>query len=211
MNIYSPTFGYRSRPSLGRVVECYGEDPFLVGELGKRMIKGLQAEGLVATPKHFAVYSVPVGGRDAGTRTDPHVAPREMRTLYLEPFRKAFCEAGALGVMSSYNDYDGEPVSGSYHFLTEILRQQWGFKGYIVSDSEAVEFLHTKHRITPTEEEMAAQVVNAGLNIRTNFTPPQDFILPLRRAINEGKVSLHTLDQRVGEILRVKFMMGLFG
>ena len=72
--------------------------------------------------------------------------------------------------MSSYNDYDGEPVSGSYHFLTEILRQQWGFKGYVVSDSEAVEFLHTKHRITPTEEEMAAQVVNAGLNIRTNFT-----------------------------------------
>lgn len=111
--------------------------------------------------------------------------------------------------MSSYNDYDGEPVSGSYHFLTEILRQQWGFKGYVVSDSEAVEFLHTKHRITPTEEEMAAQVVNAGLNIRTNFTPPQDFILPLRRAIDEGKVSLHTLDQRVSEILRVKFMMGL--
>ena len=81
-----------------------------------------------------------------------------MKTLYLEPFRKGIQEAGALGVMSSYNDYDGEPVSGSYHFLTEILRQQWGFKGYVVSDSEAVEFLHTKHRITPTEEEMAAQV-----------------------------------------------------
>ncbi len=67
-------------------MECYGEDPFLVGELGKRMIKGLQAEGLVATPKHFAVYSVPVGGRDAGTRTDPHVAPREMRTLLFGTF-----------------------------------------------------------------------------------------------------------------------------
>ena len=171
----------------GRVVESYGEDPYLVGELGKQMILGLQSEGIVATPKHFAVYSIPVGGRDGGTRTDPHVAPREMKTLYLEPFRKGIQEAGALGVMSSYNDYDGEPVSGSYHFLTEILRQQWGFKGYVVSDSEAVEFLHTKHRITPTEEEMAAQVVNAGLNIRTNFTPPQDFILPLRRAISEVK------------------------
>ena len=209
-NIYSPILDIAQDPRWGRVVESYGEDPYLVGELGKQMILGLQNEGIVATPKHFAVYSIPVGGRDGGTRTDPHVAPREMKTLYLEPFRKGIQEAGALGVMSSYNDYDGEPVSGSYHFLTEILRQQWGFKGYVVSDSEAVEFLHTKHRITPTEEEMAAQVVNAGLNIRTNFTPPQDFILPLRRAINEGKVSLHTLDQRVGEILRVKFMMGLF-
>lgn len=79
------------------------------------MILGLQSEGIVATPKHFAVYSIPVGGRDGGTRTDPHVAPREMKTLYLEPFRKGIQEAGALGVMSSYNDYDGEPVSGSYH------------------------------------------------------------------------------------------------
>lgn len=82
----------------------------------------------MATPKHFAVYSIPVGGRDGKTRTDPHVAPREMRTLYIEPFRMAFQEAGALGVMSSYNDYDGEPITGSYHFLTEILRQEWGFK-----------------------------------------------------------------------------------
>lgn len=209
-NIYSPILDIAQDPRWGRVVESYGEDPYLVGELGKQMILGLQAEGLAATPKHFAVYSIPVGGRDGDTRTDPHVAPREMKTLYLEPFRKGIQEAGALGVMSSYNDYDGEPISGSYHFLTEILRQQWGFKGYVVSDSEAVEFLRTKHRITPTEEEMVAQVVNAGLNIRTNFTPPQDFILPLRRAISEGKVSLHTLDQRVGEILRVKFMLGLF-
>ena len=209
-NIYAPILDIAQDPRWGRVVESYGEDPFLVGELGKQMILGLQAEGIASTPKHFAVYSIPVGGRDEGTRTDPHVAPREMKTLYLEPFRKGIQEAGALGVMSSYNDYDGEPVSGSYHFLTEILRQQWGFKGYVVSDSEAVEFLHTKHRITPTEEEMAAQVVNAGLNIRTNFTPPQDFILPLRRAIETGKVSSRTLDQRVSEILRVKFIMGLF-
>lgn len=209
-NIYSPILDIAQDPRWGRVVESYGEDPYLVGELGKQMILSLQSEGIVSTPKHFAVYSVPVGGRDEGTRTDPHVAPREMRSLYLEPFRKGIQEAGALGIMSSYNDYDGEPVSGSYHFLTEILRHQWGFKGYVVSDSEAVEFLHTKHRITPTEEEMAAQVVNAGLNIRTHFTPPQDFIFPLRRAVNEGKVSLHTIDQRVGEILGVKFRMGLF-
>ena len=128
-------------------METYGEDPYLVGQLGKQMVTTLQKHNLVATPKHFAVYSIPVGGRDGQTRTDPHVAPREMRTLYLEPFRVAFQDAGALGVMSSYNDYDGEPISGSYHFLTEILRQEWGFKGYVVSDSEAVEFVAGKHKV----------------------------------------------------------------
>ena len=209
-NIYSPILDIAQDPRWGRVVECYGEDPFLVGELGKRMIKGLQQEGLVATPKHFAVYSIPVGGRDAGTRTDPHVAPREMRTLYIEPFRKAFCEAGALGVMSSYNDYDGEPITGSYHFLTEILRHEWGFKGYVVSDSEAVEFLYSKHQVAADAVDGAAQVVNAGLNVRTNFTLPENFIRPLRQAISEGKVSMQTIDSRVADVLRVKFGMGLF-
>lgn len=209
-NIYSPILDIAQDPRWGRVVECYGEDPFLVGELGKQMITGLQEKGLVATPKHFAVYSIPVGGRDEGTRTDPHVAPREMRTLYLESFRKAFCDAGALGVMSSYNDYDGEPITGSYHFLTEILRHEWGFKGYVVSDSEAVEFLYSKHHVAADAVDGAAQVVNAGLNVRTNFTLPENFIRPLRQAIIEGKVSMSTIDSRVTDVLRVKFLMGLF-
>lgn len=209
-NIYSPILDIAQDPRWGRVVESYGEDPYLAGELGKRMVLGLQKEGLVATPKHFAVYSIPVGGRDEGTRTDPHVAPREMRTLYLETFRKAFCEAGALGVMSSYNDYDGEPITGSYHFLTEILRQEWGFKGYVVSDSEAVEYLYSKHKVAADAVDGAAQAVNAGLNVRTNFTRPEDFILPLRQAVAQGKVSMQTLDKRVAEVLRVKFWMGLF-
>lgn len=209
-NIYSPILDIAQDPRWGRCVETYGEDPYLVGQLGKQMIASLQRHNLVATPKHFAVYSIPVGGRDGQTRTDPHVAPREMRTLYIEPFRMAFQEAGALGVMSSYNDYDGEPVTGSYHFLTEILRQEWGFKGYVVSDSEAVEFISSKHRVADTYEDGVAQAVNAGLNIRTHFTPPADFILPLRKAVADGKVSQETLNKRVAEILRVKFWLGLF-
>ena len=209
-NIYSPILDIAQDPRWGRCVETYGEDPYLVGELGKQMITSLQKHNLVATPKHFAVYSIPVGGRDGKTRTDPHVAPREMRTLYIEPFRMAFQEAGALGVMSSYNDYDGEPITGSYHFLTEILRQEWGFKGYVVSDSEAVEFISSKHKVANTYEDGIAQAVNAGLNIRTHFTPPADFILPLRKAVSDGKISQETLDKRVAEILRVKFWLGLF-
>ena len=209
-NIYSPILDIAQDPRWGRCVETYGEDPYLVGELGKQMITSLQKYNLVATPKHFAVYSIPVGGRDGKTRTDPHVAPREMRTLYIEPFRMAFQEAGALGVMSSYNDYDGEPITGSYHFLTEILRQEWGFKGYVVSDSEAVEFISNKHKVADTYEDGIAQAVNAGLNIRTHFTPPADFILPLRKAVDDGKISQETLDKRVAEILRIKFRLGLF-
>ena len=209
-NIYSPILDIAQDPRWGRCVETYGEDPYLVGELGKQMITSLQKYNLVATPKHFAVYSIPIGGRDGKTRTDPHVAPREMRTLYIEPFRMAFQEAGALGVMSSYNDYDGEPITGSYHFLTEILRQEWGFKGYVVSDSEAVEFISNKHKVADTYEDGIAQAVNAGLNIRTHFTPPADFILPLRKAVDDGKISQETLDKRVAEILRIKFWLGLF-
>lgn len=209
-NIYSPILDIAQDPRWGRVVETYGEDPFLVGELGKRMITGLQSRGLVSTPKHFGVYSIPVGGRDGDTRTDPKVAPREMMTLYLEPFRKAFCEAGANGVMSSYNDYDGIPVTGSSYFLTDLLRNQWGFKGYVVSDSEAVEFIRTKHRVAADEADAAGQAINAGLNVRTNFTQPEDFILPLREAINRGQVSEETINSRVADVLRVKFNLGLF-
>jgi beta-glucosidase len=209
-NIYSPILDIAQDPRWGRVVESYGEDPFLAGELGLQMVKTLQAHQLVSTPKHFAVYSVPVGGRDEGTRTDPHIAPREMRTLYLETFRKAFVDGHALGVMSSYNDYDGIPITGNPYFLTEILRNQFGFKGYVVSDSEAVEFLMSKHRVATDSVDVVAQAINAGLNVRTNFTLPQHYILPLREAVSKGKVTMETIDSRVKDVLKVKFWLGLF-
>ncbi len=209
-NIYSPVLDIAQDPRWGRVVESYSEDSYLAGELGLRMIKGLQERGIASTPKHFAVYSVPVGGRDGATRTDPHVAPREMRTLYLDAFRKAVSQGHVWGIMSSYNDYDGVPITGSHYFLTEILRQEWGFKGYVVSDSEAVEFLDSKHKVAKDRVDAVAQTVNAGLNVRTNFTLPETFVLPLRQAIAEGKVSLETIDSRVADVLRVKFLTGLF-
>ena len=209
-NIYSPILDIAQDPRWGRAVESYGEDPYLVGQLGKQMILALQKRRIVSTPKHFAVYSIPVGGRDGETRTDPKVAPREMRTLYLDPFRVAFTEAGALGTMSSYNDYDGVPVSGSHYFLTELLRKEWGFRGYVVSDSRAVEFLSDKHKVAETYEDGVAQCVNAGLNIRTAFQAPETFVLPLRDAVAHGKVSMETIDERVSDVLRVKFWLGLF-
>jgi len=119
-------------------------------------------------------------------------------------------EAGALGTMSSYNDYDGVPITGSHEFLTDILRKEWGFKGYVVSDSDAVEFIYDKHHVTETYEDAVALSVNAGLNIRTTFNDPKNFILPLRQAVADGKVSMETIDERVADVLRVKFWLGLF-
>ncbi len=209
-NVYAPILDPARDQRWGRVVECYGEDPFHIAEMGKQMALGIQEEGVASTLKHFAVYSVPKGGRDGNARTDPHVAPREMYQIYLYPFRRVIQEAHPMGVMSSYNDYDGVPITGSYYFLTDLLRQKFGFNGYVVSDSEAAEFLYSKHHVAEDYKEAVRQVVEAGLNVRTNFTMPQTFIIPLRQLIAEGKLSMKTIDARAGDVLKVKFRLGLF-
>src|ERR1700761_3326177 len=209
-NVYTPILDVARDQRWGRVVETYGENPYLIAELGKQMCLGVQEEGVASTLKHFAVYSVPKGGRDGSDRTDPHVAPREMYQIYLYPFRRVIQEAHAMGVMSSYNDWNGEPITGSYYFLTELLRQKFGFDGYVVSDSEAVEYLYSKHHVAGDIKEAVRQAIEAGLNVRTNFTMPQTYIMPLRALVSEGKVSMKTLDSRVADVLRVKFELGLF-
>lgn len=209
-NIYSPILDVSRDPRWGRVVETFGENPFHIAELGKQLVLGIQGEGVAATLKHYAVYSVPKGGRDGDARTDPHVAPREMHQMYLYPFKRVIQEAAPMGVMSSYNDYDGVPITGSHYFLTQLLRQQFGFTGYVVSDSEAVEYIYSKHHVAADYKEAVRQAFEAGLNVRTNFTQPSVYINPLRELIKEGKVSMQTLDARVADVLRVKFKLGLF-
>ncbi len=209
-NIYAPILDVARDQRWGRVVECYGEDPFHIAEMGVEMSKGIQSQGVASTVKHFAVYSIPKGARDGEARTDPHVAPREMHQLHLYPFKRVIKEAKPMGVMSSYNDYDGEPVTGSYYFLTELLRQQMGFDGYVVSDSEAVEYISNKHKTAGDYKEAVRQAVEAGLNVRTTFRTPESFIEPLRELINEGKLSIQTIDERVADVLKVKMRLGLF-
>ncbi|ACU03016.1 glycoside hydrolase family 3 N-terminal domain-containing protein [Pedobacter heparinus] len=209
-NVYAPILDVARDQRWGRVVECYAEDPFLIAELGKQMTMGIQDQGTAATLKHYAVYSVPKGGRDGQARTDPHVAPREMHEMFLYPFRRVIQEAKPMGIMSSYNDWNGEPVTGSYYFLTELLRKQYGFDGYVVSDSEAVEFISGKHHVAEDYKQAVKQAIEAGLNVRTHFTKPENFILPLRELVKEGSVSMKTLDERVADVLRVKFRLGLF-
>ena len=168
-NIYSPILDTVRDPRWGRTIECYGESPYLVGELGKQQTLGLQSEGVASTPKHFAAYSNPNGGRDGSGRTDPQIPYRDMQEILMQPFQKVFTEAHAKGTMSSYNTYDGVPITGSHYFLTELLRGEYGFKGYVVSDSGAVERLYRQHCVAEDFEDAIVQAVNAGLNVRTNF------------------------------------------
>jgi len=209
-NVYSPILDLPRDPRWGRTVECYSEDPYLTSVLGAIQVKAIQAEHVVSTPKHFAIYSIPKGGRDGATRTDPQATPREVEMIYLQPFRAAFQDAGALGVMSSYNDYDGVPISASPYFLTDILRKRWGFKGYVVSDSKAVEHIESKHHVAADYPEAVRQAVAAGLNIRTEFTMPDVFINAVRLLIKDGRLPMDVVDARVRDILRVKYWLGLF-
>jgi len=210
-NVYSPILDEARDPRWGRVLDCYGEDPFLVSQLGLQQVLAIQKDhNVVSTAKHFAAYSIPIGGRDGTTRTDPQIGPREMHTLLLEPFRIAFSKGHAHGTMSSYNDYDGVPISGSAQFLISLLRQTYGFKGYVVSDSEALEFLWSKHRVAPDYKDAVKQALEAGLNVRTTFKSPDSYLLPLRELVKEGSVSMELLDSRVRDVLWVKFWLGLF-
>lgn len=209
-NIYSPILDLARDPRWGRVVETYGEDPYLTSVLGVEQVRGLQSERVVSTPKHFAVYSVPKGGRDGAVRTDPQVSLREVEVTLLAPFRAAFAKGGALGTMASYNDYNGIPIIADPDFLMRRLRGEYGFKGYVVSDSGAVEMLDNKHFVSADRKHSAAMVINAGLNVRTNFTDPMQYVQPLRAAIKEGLISMQTIDSRVRDVLRVKYWLGLF-
>src|SRR6266853_286115 len=129
-NIYAPTLDVARDQRWGRVEDTYGEDPYLASRLGVEMVKGMQENHTVAaTAKHFAVYSVGKGAREGEARTDPQVSPREVENVLLPPFRAVIKETGLLGVMSSYNDYDSVPVTGSKYWLTDRLRKDFGFKG----------------------------------------------------------------------------------
>ena len=210
-NVYSSILDVGRDPRWGRIMDCYGEDPYLVSQLGLQQVLAIQKDhNVVSTTKHFADYSIPIGGRDGSARTDPQIGLREMHTLLLEPFRVAFTKGQAHGTMSSYNDYDGVPISGSAEFLIDLLRKTYGFKGYVVSDSEALEFLWSKHRVAPDYKDAVRQALEAGLNVRTTFKTPDTYLTPLRELVKEGSVSMELLNSRVRDVLWVKFWLGLF-
>lgn len=210
-NVYAPILDVGRDQRWGRYEEVYGESPYLVAELGIEMVRGLQHNHQVAaTGKHFAAYSNNKGAREGMARVDPQMSPREVENIHIYPFKRVIQEAGMLGVMSSYNDYDGIPIQGSYYWLMTRLRHEMGFRGYVVSDSDAVEYLYTKHGTAKDMKEAVRQSVEAGLNVRCTFRSPDSFVLPLRELVKEGGLSEETINNRVRDILRVKFLIGLF-
>lgn len=210
-NVYAPILDVGRDQRWGRYEEVYSESPYLVAELGIEMVRGLQHNHQVAaTAKHFAAYSNNKGAREGMARVDPQMPPREVENIHIYPFKRVIREAGLLGVMSSYNDYDGIPIQGSYYWLTTRLRKEMGFRRYVVSDSDAVEYLYTKHNTAKDMKEAVRQSVEAGLNVRCTFRSPDSFVLPLRELVKEGGLSEEVINDRVRDILRVKFLIGLF-
>lgn len=210
-NVYAPILDVGRDQRWGRYEEVYGESPYLVAELGIEVVRGMQHNHQVAaTGKHFVAYSNNKGAREGMARVDPQMSPREVEMIHVYPFKRVIKEAGLLGVMSSYNDYDGVPIQGSYYWLTTRLRGEMGFRGYVVSDSDAVEYLYTKHSTAKDMKEAVRQSVEAGLNVRCTFRSPDSYVLPLRELVKEGGLSEEVINDRVRDILRVKFLIGLF-
>ncbi len=210
-NVYAPILDVGRDQRWGRYEEVYGESPYLVAELGIAMTKGMQTNYQVAsTAKHYIAYSNNKGAREGMSRVDPQMSPREVENIHVYPWKRVIKEAGILGAMSSYNDYDGFPIQSSYYWLTTRLRKEFGFKGYVVSDSDAVEYLYSKHHTAADMKESVLQAVLAGLNVRCTFRSPDSYVLPLRDLINEGAIGMDIINDRVRDILRVKFLVGLF-
>jgi beta-glucosidase len=188
----------------GRTEETYGEDPYLSAVIGAAYCKALREEGVIATPKHFVANFEADGGRDSH---EAHFSERILREVFLPPFR-ACIKAGALSVMAAYNSLDGVPCSSNYWLLTEVLRKEWGFEGFVVSDYGSVSGILWRHWVANTGEEVAKLALEAGLEVelpRTEFYGDA-----LERAVREGLVPMEVVDEAVRRVLRAKFLIGLF-
>ncbi|MDA3822967.1 MAG: glycoside hydrolase family 3 C-terminal domain-containing protein, partial [Bacteroidales bacterium] len=192
----------------GRIAESLGEDPYLTSVLGAAMVRGFQGDSLnsetsiVACAKHFAGYGAAEGGRDYNTTSIPM---RELHDIYLPPF-KAAVDAGVRTFMSGFNEIDGVPATGNKYLLTDVLRHEWQFNGFVVSDW-ASPWEMINHGFAKNEKEAARRAINAGVDMEMATTTYTDNIAAL---LEEGLLNIETIDQAVRNILRVKFELGLF-
>lgn len=205
---YGPVLDLSRDPRWSRVEETFGEDPVLSGRLGAAMVIGLGSGDLsreyatIATLKHFLAYAVPEGGQNGNYAS---VGTRDLHENFLPPFQEAI-DAGALSVMTSYNSIDGIPCTANYYLLTQLLRNEWRFRGFVVSDLYSIEGVHESHFVAPTIEEAAMQVVSAGVDIDLGGNA----FMNLTHAVQSGKISEAVIDTAVCRVLRMKFEMGLF-
>ncbi len=200
----SPTINIARDPRCGRTEETYGEDPYLTTRMAVAFVKGVQSQGVVATPKHFVANFVGDGGRDSNA---VHLSERTLREIYFPAFEACVKEANALSIMAAYNSLDGIPCSSNKWLLTDVLRDDWGFKGIVVSDYYSVLDLYDKHKTAGNKAEAAKQAVEAGLDIEL---PHKDCYSELVNLVEKGKMSVGAINECVRRILWIKFWLGLF-
>lgn len=191
-------------PRWGRVDECIGEDPYLVGTVGTAFVRGLQSRGVHATLKHFLGYSGSIAGRN---HAPVHAGPREIADVFLPPFEMAILDGGVRSVMNSYSDIDGVPVGANPDLLTGVLRERLGFTGVVVSDYFAVGFLQVMHAIAADRGEAAALALAAGIDVEL---PNGDaYLAPLAERIADGRFDEAYVDRAVLRVLAQKEELGL--
>lgn len=205
---FAPMIDIARDPRWGRIAEGCGEDVYLTSLMSRAMVRGFQGEDLTdptsmaACAKHFVGYGASESGRDYNSTFIPE---RLLRNVYLPPFEEA-CKAGCLTYMSSFNDNDGVPASGNKFVLTDILRGEWGFKGFVVSDWASVGEM-VNHGFCADNKEAAMKGFNAGVDMEMESGT---YIAHIKELLDEGKISMADIDRSVANILRVKFMLGLF-
>lgn len=208
-----PNLDLGREPRWGRIAETLGEDTHLSAELGTALIKGIQGKDLssdrsmVAEPKHFAAHGSPQAGGNAGPVL---LGERSVRQDYLPVFRKAFMEGGALGTMAAYSEIDGIPNASNEWLMTEVLRNEWGFKGIVVSDLGAIRFLQSSHKSSDSPKESIRQAISAGIDMQFYDFPNDQFQQTIIELVNEGSLDISKVNRAVSGVLRLKFLLGLF-
>ncbi|WP_458127335.1 glycoside hydrolase family 3 N-terminal domain-containing protein [Paenibacillus sp. Z3-2] len=206
---YSPVLDVVRDPRWGRTEECFGEDPYLIGELAVASVEGLQGESLdrgdavAATLKHFVGYGSSEGGRNAGP---VHMGWRELLEVDLYPFRKAV-EAGAASIMPAYNEIDGTPCTVNTELLEDVLRKDWGFDGLVITDCGAINMLASGHDVAADGMEASVQAIQAGIDMEMSGEMFGQYLV---QAVAESQLDVQVLDQAVSRVLVLKFRLGLF-
>ncbi|HKJ33016.1 MAG TPA: glycoside hydrolase family 3 protein, partial [Balneolales bacterium] len=209
--VLAPVINIARDPRWGRTGETYGEDPYIAYKMGLAAVDGLQGTGskvngnhVMATLKHFAAFGEPNGGRNMGPTS---VGVHTLRNIFLYPFKEVIQHAHIYSVMASYNDIDGIPSHENAWLLNKVLRDQWNYKGIVVSDYDGVKDLKLLHHTEPTLEDAGIAALKAGVD--TELPDPVSYPL-LKKAVQQGRISEAVIDTAVSRILRVKFELGLF-
>ncbi len=209
--VLGPNLDVAREPRWGRTEETYGEDPYLVSRMGVAVIKALQGAGptidgdhIIATAKHFAAHGQPEGGTNIAPA---NYSERVLREFFLPSFKAAVTEAGIMSVMASYNEIDGVPSHANKWLLERVLRQEWEFKGNVVSDYYGIPQLQDLHHVASDKAEAARMAIEAGVDLEL---PDPDCFPLVVQLVKEGKVAEATLDKAVARNLKLKFLLGLF-